>query len=84
MTTLELKKAAGRKLAAIAQELREANFAPMSEEELQTELAAVRASPTTASVKQRAKRRERTASGIAGERMLSAPRWMAVAQMGSQ
>ena len=38
-----VKTEAGRKLAAIATELREANFAPMSEEELQTELAAVRA-----------------------------------------
>ena len=38
-----LKREAGRQLAAIAKELREANFPPMSEEELNAEIAAVRA-----------------------------------------
>lgn len=38
-----LKREAGRQLGAIAKELREANFSPMSEEELNAEIAAVRA-----------------------------------------
>lgn len=38
-----LKREAGRQLTAIAKDLREANFSPMSEEELNAEIAAVRA-----------------------------------------
>ncbi|MEX2241849.1 MAG: hypothetical protein WD775_14300 [Burkholderiales bacterium] len=38
-----LKREAGRRLNAIAEELRGADFPPMSEEELNAEIAAVRA-----------------------------------------
>ena len=38
-----LKREAGRRLSAIAKELRSANFPPMSQQELDAEIAAVRA-----------------------------------------